>query len=818
MILITLLGSMALLQPVQAYSDPASWYTTVPGVLGTDYYTLYPFAQKSLTFGFSQFGEMIDANKLTGLLYNGLDPFANSYVPEYEWNEGWLINLTYTYGDAYRNVWAFALFSDSYSTSSIGGNWQWAPSPDSVTVLGGRKVGGYAYNVANPSSPTPIGYASTAPVTVLYNGPRSYVALCNNTIGEDANTPLVSVLLTFIFDKVKKNVMVVKDVKLLDTRKFAGTMQVEFGDRGQWDLGNTVKPLSYAHFYLNQSNSYMSGWQPFYGGSNPAYYDLAQIISSSTPGYVGFEAFWPTLTSRYVEGTPYIDRTTMLSSMSTYTANFVGNGGASYTISAPNPTPCSYPIGSGVWSNQPMVFINGKITTAYTWNPTTYTVTFNSAQPSGTAIFMVYKHAVLRQDMSAEPSTPYVIGEWTFDLTWANTTASTNQFRGVTVYGMVDTHDATYSPGVIDREAWYQLNETFAPWDLVDAVSKNTDRWVEYSANPINATYFTTTNSPVIASGSPDGWNLPNSMWDGYWTFADKVEDLTAGTVLNRYNGDYGFKYLSNGTGNFTGLNPNHYYKFLYSTFGPPAEGRYEWGVVGRDASQSVDSAGLSMISVAFEDNFNYEVGYGLAGADMYNPVIANQMPWVMSKMGTADTWAGYYYSGTDYRTGLRDDWCTTWPIASSNMIGVGGPLANVLLYYGNDFETAFFGMGQFTGYATWQNAIVPLTCWSAPQRGYTDSNTTGYAVISTYMDINGTVVFLVWGNWGRDTYYVSKWFWDSGSILQIAPEGLTSIIVKITYKSYAEGYKPTSFSIVESLGTISETLWAGGGGIHPDP
>jgi hypothetical protein len=52
---------------------------------------------------------------------------------------------------------------------------------------------------------------------------------------------------------------------------------------------------------------------------------------------------------------------------------------------------------------------------------------------------------------------------------------------------------------------------------------------------------------------------------------------------------------------------------------------------------------------------------------------------------------------------------------------------------------------------------------------------------------------------------------------LQDAPGGLTSIILKI---SYLDPTHPT-FSIVEALGTISETLWTHNselkGGIH-DP
>ena len=262
--------------------------------------------------------------------------------------------------------------------------------------------------------------------------------------------------------------------------------------------------------------------------------------------------------------------------------------------------------------------------------------------------------------------------------------------------------------------------------------------------------------------------------------------------------------------------------------------GRYEWTVVGRDAA-SVDSAGAALITAAFK---NKQVEIGMAGADMYDPEIANQMPWVMSKMTSGNEWVNYLKTGAgtdpgNYRAYLRDDWCkagTTsgdeWPIASSNMIGLGGPLANLLAYYGNDFTDAFFGFsttdkGDFTDYAAWENKLVPKPCWNHT-KGYTDTNTVGYATVTTYRDINETVLFLVWGNWGRDTFYVSRWFHEHLVYqLQDAPAGLTSVIVQINYQSTSEGYKPTSFSIVECLGTISERTWIHSsmtkGGIH-DP
>jgi len=96
-------------------------------------------------------------------------------------------------------------------------------------------------------------------------------------------------------------------------------------------------------------------------------------------------------------------------------------------------------------------------------------------------------------------------------------------------------------------------------------------------------------------------------------------------------------------------------------------------------------------------------------------------------------------------------------------------------------------------------------------------------------MDLNGTVQFLIWGNWGRDTFYLSQWFQQEGIFeLQEAPNGLTSIVVQITYQSTTHGYQPTGYNVVECLGTISETQWIGSnvygsglftkGGWHPDP
>jgi len=344
------------------------------------------------------------------------------------------------------------------------------------------------------------------------------------------------------------------------------------------------------------------------------------------------------------------------------------------------------------------------------------------------------------------------------------------------------------------------------------------------------------------------------SDWNGYCTFAERV--LVDGVLIDRA----GYQTFDFATFTFepyytidfaTGLIT--FYEFDFGTFGYiPWEieedarikvlyhvieendrGRYEWAVVGRNAA-TIDSAGAALVTAAFK---NKDIEIGLAGADIDTSEVANQMPFVMSKWGgTGDTWAAYYKSGTDYRTALKDDWCTQWAVADSNMIGVGGPLANMVSYYGNDFADAFYGITQFAGTA-YDDKVTGIPCWNRGWNGtmnaYTSGTiigegfftaTAGYAVVSTYKDLNGTVQFLIWGHWGRDTYYATKWFHEGGKTqLQEAPPGLTSIILQISYSMFDPTHP--SVSIIECLGTISERLWLHGdfpfqeskGGIH-DP
>jgi hypothetical protein len=231
------------------------------------------------------------------------------------------------------------------------------------------------------------------------------------------------------------------------------------------------------------------------------------------------------------------------------------------------------------------------------------------------------------------------------------------------------------------------------------------------------------------------------------------------------------------------------------------------------------------LVTAAFK---NKDVEIGNAGEDMMSTDWGvSCIPYVLNCFGTTPgTRTDYKDDGTTPgdRPALKDDWCTTWPVSSSNMIMVGGPLANLLTLYFNEFTDAFWGSNTelygetYTPYTTWQSKIVPLTCWNGTKKGYEATLTTGYGVITTYKDLNGTVGLAIWGIGPRDTFYTSKFFHEEIIYeLQDFPGCVTSIILKI---DYTDSEHPT-FTIVECLGTISETTVTDGlivkGGIH-DP
>jgi hypothetical protein len=275
-------------QEVEAFiwPDPAAWYRSVLGVLSTDDYPYFPHNHDNLNIGFSKHGEMIDRINRRGLEFRTVDPFAApagpgiGSIPENLWLQGWLINITYNHITlGRRNVWATAQHSD---ISGVGGPWLRVdfPAGDCAgTAADGDSPGvkancedpldkGHAINdefYSLPYAPLRVGGRKTngtvvaQPIRVLYEDNRRFVAQLNMSV-YDHPTPgpstegdihLVDIVFTIDFYKDKHQVIVLKDIKSkISDKELTGKMNIQFSNRGQWDLGNeAVGYKSFVHFY-----------------------------------------------------------------------------------------------------------------------------------------------------------------------------------------------------------------------------------------------------------------------------------------------------------------------------------------------------------------------------------------------------------------------------------------------------------------------------------------------------------------------------------------------------------------------------------------
>jgi hypothetical protein len=294
-------------------------------------------------------------------------------------------------------------------------------------------------------------------------------------------------------------------------------------------------------------------------------------------------------------------------------------------------------------------------------------------------------------------------------------------------------------------------------------------------------------------------------------------------------------------------------YKVVYDT----PRGNYEWLVIGRD-SATVDSAGSAYVSEAFDSLKNIDVQ--TVGFDMQSPTFPT-VPFVLEYFGSPggstrpnyteckpstvpsctaspDGTTGTLQNGDTLfelpRAHLRDDWSSIIPVDSSDIILVGGPLANAATQMANDWtSTIYRGLSK-------QNAVNDFWgpgLWDGIY-GHEHFPGSGYATISTYMDIDGTVYFIVYGNTGQDTYWAT-WLllhdnggttynnlcngpqtaagtatqnpWELGSPvgpgcglipMQHENPGVTSWIIHIDYTG--EPHIPT-FQIEKRLNTFSE-------------
>jgi len=607
---------------------------SVTGVLATDSYVLYPYEEYNLVWGFSKYGEMINgaASPKLGLKYRDMDVFANSHVQERDWSQGWFIDIHYADSEnRYTRAWAFAMYADQSGTGGIGGDWKEACTTEPTGLpAGGRKT-----NV----------WATTDPIKILYDGPRRFVALTKTTlygaVGKTVEDGLVSISITFVFNKDKKVVILYKDIKRLDQGKFGRTFQVEFSNRGEWDIGITSAPPSYAFFYDDLATNYGSDYHAFYTDevlsvtSGVTGFDVCQMINQAGT-YVGFAAFWPPLFGKLVDATTHIGRTTILSSLCTVVKNqtwlsLSPNDIHEFTFASKGWTSSdAYPIGGGYASDAPMVFQNGVMLTGgteYSWAPDTDTLHFSPEPADADNITIVYKHKIplysgaqtdnMDDHGIDEPATPYVIGEWCFDL---KNEENKKQFRAVTVYGLTDRHDAldkdawtdsatwaTADANVIDCEVQYFLNETFNPYDLYSAVEKQEYRWVNITTSTSATTtynlttgindqlYYAVLGSEYLSLGAT------SPTWTGYFlkddatypaesAWANAYENGAAGTAYRKNwclkldgTGEYEMLKVTPTVGTPTSVAPltlklkdlvdfGFWYKWVSGTYGPHIE------------------------------------------------------------------------------------------------------------------------------------------------------------------------------------------------------------------------------------------------------
>ncbi|MGB9705037.1 MAG: hypothetical protein ACPL3C_06275, partial [Pyrobaculum sp.] len=741
---------------------------------------------------------------------------------------------------------------------------------------------------------------------------------------------LVRLIITIDFDKVKKVVVEIKEVKSLLDSKVGTNMTVQLSNRGEIDLGNDAAGYApqYWHFFTQGT----CGALDTAAEGQPTVYNYADWPVADKWGYV-----------RPPDG--------RLAAVSCYRPT----SGFTYDV---------------IQSYNPNV---GKVFFAAFWP------SLNDWTGLGFPIRWKSMHGsdphYIDYNQKPSPIRPYYIAEWDFqlyayDLWRGSPNEYPVQFRAVAIYGIVDSHDITtmnYN-STIDREALYLLEQYFNPYDLVKASEKDTARWVNFFnlTMPGSRTLYipqrllkpdgTPTSGfvPVPASWYHDVDGLTNQNdWYAYSTFAERVirngilippgtstyQEITSKlrgfgntTYINitfaqpgyykvlfstdyKCIGEYSYinvTYIVNATPttyinrttallivcykdiingfNFTGyirvngtyynlgnwrvVKPNGWTYIFYNRsrvlIKDPniyldyaaydrashflARGAYEWIIVGRE-SHPVDSAGAAAVSEAFDSIKNIAVqwtGLDAKLLDLNVPYVFREF--IAPASGPIVPNYYYNYAAGDYRTALKDDWSKTVPIASSNMIFVGGPLVNLGAEYFNEFAPLVFASWTgmvVTGAEAYRGTVVMPTgrfhrfgspwVWVMPgdwgatfdgkQKNATETARRGEGVVYVHKDLNGTVGLVIYGFSGEDTWAIAQSFFEPTwitwyrngkqvqnyttllQVLQELNEGTVGIKIVITWVPTLPGGDPhPRLRIVENLGTISEKPQ------HPDP
>jgi hypothetical protein len=438
-----------------------------------------------------------------------------------------------------------------------------------------------------------------------------------------------------------------------------------------------------------------------------------------------------------------------------------------------------------------------------TVSPTTGagTITFRTAKPAGTRVKILYSTLPVWSDSGIVALTDYVNNTADEDLPAFDAIAlgETGTLVGP------DPLDLTFYYNNIGLDPIVSIAAPAEPANFTETITLSYQVWAEdfkvvYDPHAVEATIDddtdldATTYDLIFEQGTYFNVTVPAGIDPLRWfEIAANTESTYVNSAQFTIDFDITVSRWQNVTNSWTNItvSPEINYDYLARQMGT-----YEWMVVGKDAA-TIDSAGAAYMTQAFDSKKQIHVR--MTGLDIRDALYGVNAPYVMAGASTGERNDYYYdYAAVDLRSALGDDWCTSNPIASSNMLFTGGPRANLGTEYFNEFAMAMFAGSEWVVSNIGQaDKIFAISCWDKHSYG------SGHAVISVYKDINGTIGFTIWGMDGQDTYFATKWFWDSGIYyLQQENDGVTDIILKITYPPY-DPIHPT-FSIVERLGTIS--------------
>jgi len=239
----------------------------------------------------------------------------------------------------------------------------------------------------------------------------------------------------------------------------------------------------------------------------------------------------------------------------------------------------------------------------------------------------------------------------------------------------------------------------------------------------------------------------------------------------------------------------------------------WNWTVIGKDA-RTTDVAGAAMLVSALDEAGEKAIKEGLttrgedvpmfyAILDMEEHTYGPNALYACSRPGAGYMREDYYFTDPEEQVGERvglmesSGGFISRDFVGTNVTVVGGPYANLVGEYLNDFTVAFaLDEPPFDHHWT---KIYALTCWA--RNTYVDEEVgddTGYAVVATHWDLNGTVFLWVWGWTAEDTMAMCQAIRDNVNFFMGLPAGTTAIIVEI---DYVDG----TFDVIECLGEVSE-------------